>query len=210
LDESRRDEIYAEIPSLNVTLAENPTTLGPGYIAVKIQECHVKAERANELWIEAGRAFDHARNLVRTIKLEKHFFERQAFLLPEISELRVSMAEKQYRAEIRAESLRVEIRMAEAPEGEVPDADLETPLEQQLAVGEAEEEALKSIRDQLNEMRSHIRTTISSVRLQHQAIEQELKYLRGGGGHGGGTAPVDTPPEGEQPGSSEEWENLQG
>ena len=207
MDETRRNEIYSELPSLNVELAENPTTLGPGYIATKIQECHAKAERANELWIEAGRAYDYSRNQVRLLKLEKHFFERQAFLLPEIAELRVSMAEKQYRAEIRAETLRVEIRMAETP-----DAELGTSLEQQLAVWESEDEALKSLRDQLNEMRGHIKTTISSVRLQHQAIEQELRYLRGGGGHGGGTAPVDPPPpsEGEQPGHSEEWENLQG
>lgn len=205
MDETRRNEIYAELPALNVSLAENPTTLGPGYVATKIQECHVKAERGNELWIEAGRAYDNARNLVRTIKLEKHFFERQALLLPEISELHISMPEKLLRAEIRAETLRGEIRLAENP-GE----DLGPPLEQQLATWESEEEALRSLRDQLNEMRSHIRTTISSVRLQHQAIEQELKYLKGMGGHGGGTAPLNAPPEGEQPGSSESWNNLQG
>jgi len=182
MQQTRINEIYEELLTINVKLTADPRTQGSAYVCSKVAEASVGVEALNILVQEVERALSDAKNAERLLKLELNATRDQELLA--LVEIDGSFEEKKNLAKQKAIEKIKQVRFREfetAPEGITSPTDLPS-IEREIVEAEIRKTNLLALSKVMEEKRSHLKQVDSGVRLQQNSIESERRFLYGGRG----------------------------
>ncbi len=202
-------ETWEALSSIHIELSSNPREEGPGYVSSKIQEVRRAASRLNDIASPILRDLGEAKARTNQLKLERESRKRNA--LSKISASQVaSVAERQSLAEVMADQGFMEeqlVAMFIKKEGRKPTnndelkAFLQTlsedqiprTLDQEFLYWQGLKENLVLLTKAIDNKRHELKGHDAAIRLQHQAIDTELRAFGITGN------PLNMPPIVDQP-----------
>lgn len=182
---------WEDLSCITIELSSNPREEGPGYVSSKIQEVRKAAGRLNDLASPILRYLGEAKVRVGQLKLERESRKRNA--LAQISAAQVaSVAERQSRAEVMADQGFMEeqlVGMFIQKEGRKPTGNDELKaflqtlskdqiprtLDQEYMYWFGIKENLVLLTKAIDNKRHELKGHDAAIRLQHQAIDTELR-----------------------------------